>query len=139
MLRPKGKLKPYTFPVLGPQGPQGIAGVQGQQGIPGTIPAHKWVGDSIVFQNPDGTWGKPRNIKGASGGGSPDQYKYTLIEEANYTVYAKYTVKGMNIFGVNYAGAVTITLPESLPLDRTIIFNDESGSADSNNITIQTV
>ena len=46
-------------------------------------------------------------------------------------------VLGHNIFGVNFAGAVTITLPTGLDSNKLIVINDESGSAGTNNITIQ--
>ena len=46
-------------------------------------------------------------------------------------------VLGHNIFGVNYAGAVTITLPTGIDSNKLIVINDESGSAGTNNITIE--
>lgn len=125
---------------MGPAG-VGLRGPQGLPGAPGAVPAHRWVGDEIQFQNPDGSWGKKRNLQGPRGfvgGGSSGQHsKYFAVETAAYTISQKQTIPGLNIFGVNYAGAVTITVPESLPLDRVLIFNDESGSAGSNTITVQ--
>ena len=44
----------------------------------------------------------------------------------------------MNIFGVNYAGDVTIYLPHNPDPEMIIIINDESGNAGSNNITVTT-
>lgn len=151
---PKGRLRPVrvvrekvvqtTQAVPGPQGGVGLRGPQGPVGAVGAngaVPEHRWAGDEIQFQNPDGSWGKKRNLQGprgfVGGGTTQDHYRYTLVDTATHTVTQNQTVPGLNIFGVNYAGAVTITLPESLPLDRVLIFNDESGSAGSNTITVQ--
>jgi hypothetical protein len=152
---PKGRLRPIRIvkevvqqevvqhiPIRGPEGPIGIGleGPQGPRGESGTIPAHRWVGDELQFQNPDGTWGKKRNLRGPSGGGSVAQhFKYFAVDTATYTVNVKQLVSGINIFGVRYdAGPVTITLPESInPNDKTLIFNDETGNAGTNNITVQ--
>ena len=59
----------------GPQGDQGPQGLQGLQGIQGAIgpqgdqgeqglpPAHDWSNTSLAFQNPDGSWGIPVDLK----------------------------------------------------------------------------
>jgi len=69
---------------IGPQGERGLdgltgatgaigVGVQGPKGEPGHTPDHKWVGNKLSFQKPDGTWGKEVDLTGpqgpASGGG----------------------------------------------------------------------
>ena len=143
----------------GERGEQGIQGERGKQGIPGipgstglngqageqgAVPEHRWKGESIQFQNPDGTWGKLVNVQGSQGrgfvgGGTLEApVKYTSVTAATYTVLARDLLVGHNIYGVNYAGAVTITVPANIPSTHLIVINDESGSADSNNITIVT-
>lgn len=39
----------------------------GAQGIQGDPPAHEWVGTSVRFQNPDGSWGALTDLQGAQG------------------------------------------------------------------------
>ena len=65
------------------------------------------------------------------------QVNYTPITTATYTVTDAELVVGTNIFGVNYAGAVTVTLPETTENNKMIVINDESGAAGANNITIE--
>lgn len=145
---PKGRLRPVRIvrekviesvvktvktPIVGPEG---------RPGRDGFVPAHRWVGDELQFQNPDGSWGKKRNLQGPTGfvggGSSAEHFKYFAVETATYTISNKQLVPGINIFGVRYEGAVTITLPENLsPNDKTIIINDETGNAATNNITVQ--
>ena len=64
------------------------------------------------------------------------QVNYTAITTATRTILDSELVIGTNIFGVNYAGAVTITLPASIASNKIIVINDESGAAGANNITI---
>lgn len=52
--------------VVGQSGRDGIDGI-GIQGRPGAIPAHKWDGTRLRFQNSDGTWGKYVDLLGARG------------------------------------------------------------------------
>jgi len=127
----------------GLSGPQGARGPKGEKGEKGdsVIPDHRWDGESLQFQKPDGTWGKKRNLQGrgfVGGGPSSAGVKYTHVSAAEYTFTDKDLVEGMNIFGVNYAGAVTITLPAQIKPEKIIIIKDESGNAGANNITIQT-
>ena len=60
--------------------------------------------------------------------------KFTPVTTATYIITDNELVLGHNIFGVNYAGAVAITLPAGIDSDKLIIINDESGHADINNI-----
>ncbi len=55
--------------VPGPTGPAGRDGVDGEAGLP---PVHRWVGTSLQFKNPDGTWGTAVDLLGATwlGGGA---------------------------------------------------------------------
>lgn len=38
--------------------------ITGQKGPKGEKPCHRWVGSSIQFQNPDGSWGELKEVKG---------------------------------------------------------------------------
>ena len=54
----------------GIQGSQGIAGPQGPQGLQGDTgdrPSHLWDGNSLRFQNPDGSWGVYTDLTGPQG------------------------------------------------------------------------
>lgn len=63
--------------------------------------------------------------------------RFTAVTTATLVIADNDLVLGHNIFGVNYAGAVTITLPAGIDSDKIIVINDESGLAGTNNITIQ--
>ena len=65
------------------------------------------------------------------------QVKFTAVTTATRVITDAELVLGKNIFGVNYAGAVTITLPAGIDSDKIIVINDESGLAGTNNITLQ--
>lgn len=41
------------------------------KGDKGDKPRHKWTGTSLSFENPDGSWGSPVNLKGEEGKPSP--------------------------------------------------------------------
>jgi len=130
----------------GERGAQGLSGALGAQGPKGDTgesftPEHEWEGESLRFKNPDGTWGKKRDLRGrgfVGGGPSSAGVKYVQITTATFSFVNADLVPGQNIFGVNYNGDVTITIPEELPPEKIIIIKDESGNAGSNNITIQT-
>ena len=62
--------------------------------------------------------------------------KFTAVTTATYIITDNELQIGHNIFGVNYLGAVTITLPSGIQSDRIIVINDESGLAGTNNITL---
>lgn len=84
---PMGPQGPQGETVVGPEGPQGpvgpegpmgpegpigpkgetIVGPQGPQGLKGDKPKHRWVGTTIQFENPDGTWGRAVDLKGKDG------------------------------------------------------------------------
>jgi len=65
------------------------------------------------------------------------QVSYIAITTATRIITDAELVLGTNIFGVNYAGAVTITLPADIDSNKVIVINDESGAAGTNNITLQ--
>lgn len=58
-------------------------------------------------------------------------YNTTLVETSTYTVQ-----DGDWYIGVNYAGAVTITMPSSATAGRVVVIKDESGNASTNPITV---
>lgn len=55
----------------GPQGPPGTDGADGAQGVKGDMPAHKWEGTSLSFENPDGSYGTAVNLIGPTGPAGP--------------------------------------------------------------------
>ena len=65
-----------------------------------------------------------------------ESVRYTAVTTDTYVMTTDELYTGINIFGVNYAGAVTITLPASIDSNKIIVINDESGAAGTNNITI---
>jgi len=64
--------------------------------------------------------------------------KYIQVSQSVYTVVAADLIDGHNIFGINYAGAVTVIIPDVVEETNIIIIKDESGQAGTNNITIVT-
>jgi hypothetical protein len=58
-------------------------------------------------------------------------YNTTLVTTSTYTVQ-----DGDWYIGVNYAGAVTITIPASATNGRVLVIKDESGNASTNPITV---
>ena len=156
MTGPPGPVGP-TGPMgpTGPQGPQGIPGPPGESGEAVEID-YNYIGEQVkedpefkdlidklekllkaARQLPIG--GK-QPARGSSSGGAQPTYKYTRVTTNEYTVTYSNTVSGLNIIGVAYAdGPVTIYIPNTLPPDRSIVVNDETGSAGDNNITIQAI
>lgn len=152
---PKGKLvsvqrlaleelrrKVEAIPLIeGPVGPAGRDGQSAELGPEDILAiAEMLKKDSLFKEQLRGEKGDPGQAapKALGGGGAPRQFKYVPIRTATYTLKAKDTVQGITVLGVDYDGDVTITLPDNLTSDRMIIVNDESGSAGSNNITVQT-
>ena len=67
------------------------------------------------------------------------QVKHTAIRTATRVITDAELVLGMNMFGVNYPGDVSILLPVNIDSNKLIMINDESGLAGTNNITITVV
>lgn len=134
----KGQVGPIgEIGEQGRVGASGMPGATGQPGPAGPMPAHQVRGDEVRFQNPDGTWGPWVRAVTAPGGGGPDSFNtYTKIAQSTYAIRRTQLGFGTNVFGVNFAGAVTVTLPAGIDKRVIIVINDESGNADSNNITI---
>ena len=119
----------------GVQGPQGPVGPQGQDGKDVDLGEVKSFVESLINARMDKS-GKTPSI---GGGGTPVKY-ITTITSSEYRINKNELQASTNIFGVNYAGDVTVYLPpihEALK-EKLIVINDESGSASSNNITIKT-
>lgn len=55
--------------IQGPAGPNGAPGIQGPRGVG---PKHRWAGTTLVFENPDGTWSTPTDLKGPQGIQGPE-------------------------------------------------------------------
>ena len=62
-------LKTLTVPMglRGPTGPAGPGGADGAQGVKGDMPAHKWNGTKLSFQDPDGEYGAEVDLVGPAG------------------------------------------------------------------------
>lgn len=57
--------------ATGPVGPQGPQGSTGATGPSGPAPSHQWLGYTLRFQNPNGTWGAYTDLRGATGATGP--------------------------------------------------------------------
>lgn len=55
--------------IQGPNGPNGAPGIQGPRGVG---PKHTWNGTTLSFENPDGTWSAPTDLKGPQGIQGPE-------------------------------------------------------------------
>ena len=118
----------------GPQGPQGIQGPKGEKGDRGERGEKGERGE----RGPEGKAGKDGETKTVHVGGAVPTVKYTKIEQAEFKISKYSLIDGHNIFGVNYAGDVTITIPNGVQPTQLIVINDESGNASTNNITVTT-
>jgi hypothetical protein len=54
-------------PGYGKDGSQGLPGPQGPKGEPGRPPAHHWDGTALSFENADGTFDEPVDLRGPQG------------------------------------------------------------------------
>ena len=121
----------------GLRGPQGFIGPKGDSLSIGEItPLVEALIESELKKIP-----KPPQAVIQRGGGQVATKYVTTITEATYTINKSQLTAGVNIFGVNFAGDVTVKLPpiHERVKDKIIIINDESGLAGTNNITIQVV
>lgn len=133
---------------MGLQGPEGPAGRDGKDGVNGlTEIIHKYepLPDDVVKEEfleelrkeVEGLKKNQRFI--GTGGGASDGIKYVSVTSPVYKISRNELLNnGITIYGVNYAGAVTITMPQPKP-GQIVYINDESGNADSNNITVTTL
>ena len=140
----------------GPMGPQGPQGEIGPQGVPGPKGADGLTLTEVVHTYEELPEDLPKKEEIESlkkeldglkrysrfagiGGGSGEGVKYVSIKSSLYKISSnELLTNGITIFGVNYAGPVSITLPQPKP-GQIVYINDESGNADSNNITVTTL
>lgn len=76
-------------------------------GKPGKIPAHRWQGTFIQFQNPDGSWGELKNLQGA-----PSQAIEYAPQAGSMPLINVRTASGQRFQGVNeiiFADNLTVT------------------------------
>lgn len=123
-------------------GPQGIPGLPGEQGPQGDIPAHRWQGTKLQFQNPDKSWGELVDLrgkegkgkKGGGGGTSKGIFYHDLTAQCNdvlkvFTIPANTRVLG--VFGTQFpqnyrpevdwtgSGTTTLTLTDQVGAPQT--------------------
>ena len=144
----------------GPKGPEGPRGTSGSAGALGKVgkkgkdgsdgvsvmDASIAIDNHLVLTLSDGKEIDAGSLKGSSeepntiihsaGGSSEASVKYTAITTATYTILDGDLIEGTNIFGVNFAGAVTITVPSIVDSLKLILVKDESLSAGVNPITV---
>ena len=129
----------FTIPENGKEGTQGLQGLPGERGERGEGVSLAEVKKLIQSSTkPSNNSPVPGQGQGSGGGGAPIEH-ITTITSATYVINKNELKAGTNIFGVNFAGTVTITLP---PIhhrikDKIIVIKDESGNASSNIITVQ--
>lgn len=140
----------------GDQGARGVLGSDGERGEKGDLgetPAHRWRSTALTFKNPDGTWGKERELKGmpGTGGGgaaggsiirdvgqlSDKQgllggFEFIPVTTSTFAINSD-TNKSYRIFHVTFQGDVTITVPLDYPEASVIAINNETGG---NTVTI---
>jgi len=115
---------------------------EGKPGEMGSVPRHQVSRGEIRFENPDGTWGdwitvQPQQ-RNPGGGGVDSHNTYTKVEQALFRVRAASLLFGHNVFGVNFAGDVTIILPDGIDKRALVTVKDESDNAGTFNITVTT-
>jgi len=150
---PKGDIGPVgpTGPQ-GPEGKQGPAGPLGPQGLSGPIgalPRHKWEGTSLSFEIAPDQWADPVDLKGepgrdgtsnAIGGSVLKPVRQITVEGFDFKIKPSWLLPGINIIRVtDTSSPVTVRIPQYVDQHTLIYINDESGNADSNNITITTL
>lgn len=131
----------------GEQGPPGQAGRDGKDGVTTILHKVEELPDDLVTKDLlDEIRDELQKVRNnqqrfSIGGGtsSGEGIKYVAVRQAEYKISRNELLdNGITIFGVNFAGAVTITIPQ--PKKNQIVYiNDESGAADSNNITVTTL
>jgi len=137
---------PGTKGSKGDRGEQGLRGLQGLRGAKGEKGER---GTSVILEDLVEQLKVDKDFiaatKGKDGeshgwvGGSTSPVKYKQITNSTYTIRASSLVDGMNIFGVVTDTATTVYLPSNIRETQLIVINDETGSASTNNITVQVI
>lgn len=69
--------------IQGDKGDKGDRGEKGDTGETGAAPEHEWLGTSLRFKNPDGTWGEWVQLKGEQGDSPEFQWSGTKLRFKN--------------------------------------------------------
>lgn len=123
--------------VIGPAGPQGATGATGSQGPAGEIGVGVFAADvntngDLIITLTDATVINAGYVVGPQGS--------TGLQRTTGVTTSSYQATSLDYYiGVNYAGIVTITLPDSPSTGKTIIVKDESGQAGYANRYIEIV
>lgn len=119
---PKGE-RGETGPQ-GEPGPKGEAGPEGPQGETGPAPKHRVRGNSIQFENPDGSFGREINLTGAGRGGSGGGAILPTADPGQVLTYDGRTWAGTNIADTGFASEVPVTEASDLAgtLDSTKVY-----------------
>ena len=124
----------------GKDGVDGRPGRDGKDGLPGRDGTDgSSVDTSDIVQLIKEELDKRPSVPTPTVGGTGQIIKYRRVTTATYTITNSSTVRGINLFGVDFAGDVTIYLPQNLSKEKFIYINDESGDASSNNITVEVI
>jgi hypothetical protein len=73
---------------------------------------------------------------GVPGPSGPAAVNYIPVRTAVHTIAASDLIVGINIVGVNFAGPVTVYIPQNIQPNRLLTVKDESGAAGTNPITL---
>jgi len=115
-------------PIPGPPG----FGLRGPKGEDGFVPAHRWNGTFIQFQNPDGSWGTPVNLQGPVTESVPSPWgggvmPHVIVRTAN---------------GQRFEGVHEIVFADNLTVTKTIngvsVSGENGGSGGSGGIDFET-
>lgn len=118
----------------GRPGRDGIDGLPGRDGNDGNDVSLEEV-IKLIKEELDKRPSSPTPVVGGTG----QTVKYRQVTTATYNITNSSAIRGINLYGVNFAGDVTIYLPQNLSKEKLIYINDESGNASSNNITVEVI
>ena len=128
--------------INGINGRDGINGLDGSAGLDGMIPNHEWKGESLRFQNPDGSWGKWVDLRGARGstGGGGGSTTASSSEVLMLSSYTDTTIgDGTATLLVDASGGVRlITLPSASNNEGSLITVKKIDSS-TNNVRVSTI
>jgi len=111
-------------------------------GKPGRIPAHRWQGTFIQFENPDGTWGDLINLQGSpaeaieyGGGAGPSMPSVTVVQGSTRFEGVTKIVIGDNLTAVRTANGVVISGENGGGGGTNLDFETPTGTVDDSNVT----